>query len=99
MCLVIVAYLDLERVPVNETETNAPLVVDGNGILPLPVVFERVQTIPWRDAKIVQARREVHVFQLAGGAHHNIRGKTLRRAKEKEFVLASVRERLDQGVR
>ena len=86
----IVAYLDLERVPVNETETNAPLVVDGNGILPLPVVFERVQTIPWRDAKIVQARREVHVFQLAGGARRNIRGETLRRALEIVVARASV---------
>jgi len=49
-CLVIVAYFDIERVAIHRPKTNTPLVVDGNSVLPLSVILERVQPIPWRYA-------------------------------------------------
>jgi hypothetical protein len=40
---VIVADLDLVRIAVDIPKANAPLVIDGDGVLSLPVVLERVR--------------------------------------------------------
>ena len=49
-CLVIVAYFDIERVAIHRPKTNTPLLANGNSVLPLSVILERVQPIPWRYA-------------------------------------------------
>ncbi len=53
MCqLVIVTELNLVRVSGNETKTDAPLIVDGDRILPKPITLQRVKAVPWGDSKI-----------------------------------------------
>ena len=69
--LVIVADLDIERIAIHKPEADAPLVVDGDGVLPFSIIRERVQPIARRNSEIVQACRQVacHVTRVnRGGA-------------------------------
>jgi len=38
-CLVVVADFDIERVAVDEPKTDAPLIIDRDGMLTLPIVL------------------------------------------------------------
>src|SRR5437667_11504367 len=46
-------------------ETDTPLPVDANGILPATVAFQRFQPITRRREQIIQAGRCVHHIELA----------------------------------
>jgi hypothetical protein len=94
---VIVADLDLVRIAVDEPKANAPLVIDGNGVLAPTVVLERVQPIARGHAQIVEPGRQIHVLQLAGGSRRDVRGEALGCAGEEEVTRAPIRERLDPG--
>ena len=79
----IVADLDLEGITIDEAKANAPLVVDGNSVLSLPVLLESVQPIARGDPEIVETGRQVHVLQLAGRARGDVRGKRLAEPERK----------------
>src|SRR5579862_5865418 len=61
---VIITYFNVVCIPVYEPEADTPLIVDRDSMLPLPVPAQGVQPIPGRDPEIVEACREIDVFQL-----------------------------------
>src|SRR5580698_3978561 len=63
--LVVVDDLDVKRVAILEEKTHAPLVVDANAVLPLPVALERFEPVVRRDAQVVEIRRTVKHGKLA----------------------------------
>jgi hypothetical protein len=61
---VIVDDLDIRRVPVSPTETNAPLVVDSDAVAAGAVAAEPFQAIARRDAKVIERSRVVQHSEL-----------------------------------
>ena len=60
----IVTELHLEGVAVNEPKAEAPLVVHGDRVLALAITAEGVQSIPSRDAQVVQPLRSIEQVKL-----------------------------------
>jgi hypothetical protein len=48
----VIADFNVVRIAFGKAETDAPLVVDGNRVLPLAVALQCVQTVAWRGPKI-----------------------------------------------
>jgi len=46
-------------------ETDSPLVVDADAVLPRPVARECLQPVPWRDSEVVEGRYRAHLAELA----------------------------------
>jgi hypothetical protein len=62
---VVVGYLHVVRIAINESETNPPLIVDRDRMLPLPVPFERVEPVAGRRTQIAKPSGKVDIFQLS----------------------------------
>jgi len=92
---VIVAALDVVRVPANEATTDRPLIVDRDRALALPIIPERVQPIAWRYLEVVQLGREVDVFEFAESSGSEIDRDSLRCAGGEELFRPAVSEGLD----
>jgi len=60
----VVRTLDVVGIPVDEPETDAPLVVDGDGMLSLPFSLKFVESVAGRDLQLLEARSQVDVLQL-----------------------------------
>jgi hypothetical protein len=48
-------------------ETNAPLLVDANGILSSAISFERFEPVSWQSAQRIEGQRRVQDRQPPGG--------------------------------
>ena len=59
---VIVCDLDVVGIPIDEAEADPPLIIDGNGDLPIAVAPKLVEPITARHSQIVQARCQVDVL-------------------------------------
>lgn len=65
------------RVSVHPFETDPPLLIDPNAMLPLPVSRECFQPIGRRHSQVLNRRASVQHLQLAIGCLLNIRRQTL----------------------
>lgn len=63
----IVDDLNLVRITVMPTKYNPPLIIDPNGVKPLPLALQRFQSISRWLAQIPDFRRIVQIEQLATG--------------------------------
>ncbi len=63
----IVDDLNLVSITVMPTKHNPPLIIDPNGVKPLPLPLQRFQSISRRLAKIADFRRIVQIEQLTTG--------------------------------
>jgi len=64
---VVVHYLDVGGPNFSPYKADAPLVIDSDTVLPLPIVFQRLQVIPrWRFQE-GQCLRRVKLGELALG--------------------------------
>lgn len=61
----IIRNFDIVSITGNEPEAYAPLVVDGDRVLSFSVSHELVESIPRRNPKVIQARRQVDVLELS----------------------------------
>jgi hypothetical protein len=93
--LVVITELDVVRVAVFEPETNAPLVIDGNGMLTSAVSLERVQPIARRNTEVGDADRDVHSFELSQGTARHIRWQALGLPRTEQRLGLPVGEGLD----
>jgi len=75
--LVMVADLDVIRVAVDKPKADTPLSVHRDRVLPLTFILERMQTIAGRHPQVIQARRQVDVFQFANGSPTDLGGSRL----------------------
>ncbi len=55
----VLRHLDIEGVTIGEPKTDSPLVVDRDGVPAKAIAHEPVEPIPWRNPKVVEARRHV----------------------------------------
>ncbi len=61
----IVHDLDGIRPRWRPAETNAPLLVDANAVLPFPIPFQGFHTIARRDAQVFETPGAMHLIELA----------------------------------
>ena len=91
----VVCQFHVVSIAVDEPKADAPLVVDGNGVLSLPVPRKFMKPVAWRNIQVVQARRQVKVLKLARRPPCDLRRKTSRLASCIQVLRMPVRERLD----
>ncbi len=60
----IVHNLHVEGINSGPAETDAPLVVDANTVLPLAIAREGLQAIAWNSSKIRQRRSGMNMIEL-----------------------------------
>jgi hypothetical protein len=60
---------------ISPDETDPPLVVDADRMLPAAIALQRLETIGGRNAKIGKALRRIEQTQLAQGDSLNVSGK------------------------
>jgi len=53
LLLVVIHYLDLMRMTIAPQETDAPLVIDSNAVLPKPVAFQGFESVSADGSQIV----------------------------------------------
>ena len=60
----IVRYFYFVGVAIPPAKTHSPLVVDTNAVLAFAISFEFLQSVPWRDSKVVDRFRSVYHHQF-----------------------------------
>jgi hypothetical protein len=94
---VIVTELHLEGVAVNEPKAEAPLVVHGDRVLALAITAEGVQSIPSRDAQVVQPLRSIEQVKLVRRPMNEVGWDPPRNAFAEQGFGPFVGEALDHG--
>jgi len=69
---VVVAELDVVRIAVDEAKTDAPLVIDRNGVLPGAVSLQRMEPIARRYAQVGELERRMDGFELPERAPRHV---------------------------
>jgi hypothetical protein len=64
---VVVDDLHVESIGPSPHEADAPLVVDADTVLALPFALQLLETIAWRNAKVLNRSRAVHQQELSPG--------------------------------
>jgi hypothetical protein len=73
LALVVVGHLDLERVAIDEPKADAPLIIDGNGVLTLAIVSKCMKPVAGRHPQVVETRSQVHVLEFPRCALGDVR--------------------------
>jgi hypothetical protein len=64
---VVVDDLHVEGISSPPHETDTPLVVDSNAVLALPLALEFLETVAWRNAKVLNRPSAVQEQELPPG--------------------------------
>ena len=59
--------LDILSTTAFESETDAPLIVDSDAVLPCPIACQKLQPVTRRHAKKVQRRNSMYLLQFPDG--------------------------------
>jgi hypothetical protein len=79
------------------SEAHPKLIVDPDAVLPFPFAFKRFQSIPGRDAKILQSPRDFKLSKLTASYGGKI-SKTLCRIALGQGLRIGAPEGLDHGI-
>ena len=60
----VVNNFDIVRIAATPLETNTPLAIDADAVLPLPIAFKRFQFVPGWNLQILQPHGSVQHAQL-----------------------------------
>ena len=93
----VVANFDVERVAIDEPKTNTPLVIDGNRVLALPIILQRVQPISWWHSEVVKLRCQIHVLQFPDSTSRDVCWESFGLPIEEQIACAAVGKRLDHS--
>ena len=91
----IVGYFHIKCVAVFPMKTYPPLVINGYGIQAGTISLQSMQAIAGWNLQVVEAGRQVNIFQTANRPDYDIRGQAPRLTGEEEFLRVLVGERLD----
>lgn len=91
----VIADFDVIGIAGGETETDSPLIVDGDRILTFSVAGKRMKPVTRRYLQVLQARGQIQVLELARGSFRDVRRKPLCLACNVELLGTSIRERFD----
>jgi hypothetical protein len=93
--LVVICNFYIICIGINEPKTNTPLIVYGNGILSFSISPQFVEPVAERNHQIIQAGRQIKVFQFPHSPLPNLRRKTIRFACIVQFFRVPVGKRPD----
>jgi len=68
----IVCYFNIVGISVHESEADAPLIVDGYGVLSFPVTLESMQPVAWRNLEITQACCPIQILKAADSSAYDM---------------------------
>ena len=91
----IVCQFHVVSIAVDEPKADAPLAVDGDGVLSLPVPCKFMKPVAGRNLQVVQARRQIKVLELARRPSCDLSRKTSRHSGCVQLLRMPVRERLE----
>jgi len=74
----VIREFNIVCITIFKAETYAPLIVDGNGVLPLSFPLQFMKSITWRYFQILQPGRHIEIFQSPLCPPSNIRRKSFR---------------------
>lgn len=94
----VVAELDVICIAVDETEADAPLVIDRNGVLSGAVSLQCVEPIAGRHVQVGDLERRVDGLKLSQRPPSHIRGHLLGLAGSKQLLSLPVSEGLDHFI-
>jgi hypothetical protein len=60
----VIADLNLKRVTIFKSETNAPLIINSYGVLPFTIIRELMQFVSRWNLKVIETSSQIHIFQL-----------------------------------
>lgn len=69
----IIGYFHIIGVAIFPNKANAPLVVDGNGMLAGAVASQKMQAVAGWNFEIFESRRQIDVFQTANSSADDFR--------------------------
>lgn len=61
----VIADLNIKSISIFKSETDSPLIINRYGMLPFTIIGQPMQLIAWRYRKIIKARGQIDIFQLA----------------------------------
>ena len=93
----IVGDLHVIGITVVPSETDAPLVVDPDGVLTGPVSIQRVQSVARRDVRVLQRTRRVKCQQLPMRSYVNVRWEAAHASSFEDRLRVLVREGLNHA--
>ena len=93
----IIHDFDVLSAGIGPSETDSELVVDPDAVLSFPVAFESFQTVPWRNAKVLQPPSYFQLPKLAPG-HGGKIGKTLYRSSLRQGLRIRTPEGFDHDI-
>ncbi len=85
----VVSDLNVEGIAIDKPETDAPLVVDSDRMLSLPVTIKCVKTIAERNLQVVETRRQIHVLELSHGTLDDIRREAFRLSRGVSYFFTT----------
>jgi hypothetical protein len=91
----VVRDFDIERIAIGKSEADTPLIVDADRMLSGTITFQRLESIRWRQAQVLDSGRSVQLPQPHCRTTQNIRRQPARRAGSEETFRFGVGERPD----
>lgn len=91
----IIGDLNIECIPILESKTYTPLIVDPDRVLTLPVPLKLVKLVSDRRLEILQPRRYVNVLEFPACPSPDIRWKPSRPSGDVELLGVSICKGLD----
>jgi len=95
---VVIREFNIVCVSIFKSETYAPLVVDGNRVLPLSFPLQFMKSITWRHFQILQPGREIEILQPPHCSFSNIRRKPFRLPRFVQLQCLLIRKRLNHAL-
>jgi len=74
----VIGYFDIIGIAIAKSEADAPLIVNGNGVLSMAIIFQLVQPVARRHLQVVQAHGIIKKFQPSYGTGQQFRGQSPR---------------------
>lgn len=91
----VVDDLDVVRVPGSPAETDPPLLVDTNAVLPRPIPFQLLQAVAGRDTKVIEHRSGIEHSELPENDLLDLRTQLANGVAVKKTLSVVVPEALD----
>jgi hypothetical protein len=74
----IVSYLNIIGISIDEPETDSQLLIYGYSILPLSGSMKRMEAIAWRHSEVVECCGPLYILQTPDSPSNQIRRKAFR---------------------
>lgn len=62
----VIADFNIKSIAIFKPKADAPLIINGYGMLPFTIICEHVQLVSWRHFKIIKTSRQIYILQLPG---------------------------------